>query len=345
MDRFLELPPDEQRLYFEQAAAQRGLPVAALEKDFWVCLTLRELFRLHDIGEHLTFKGGTSLSKVWGLIERFSEDIDLVIDKEVLGFGGDDSPEMAPSKKQRRKRGDAMKAACQEFVHDRIKPALQQSLSPLLDGVGMWDLEGDPDDGDRQTLLLTYPGVFPAGETAYLRPVVKIEMGARSDTWPAEERQIQPFLAEVFPAALPNAAVTVRAILPERTFWEKATLLHEENQRPPEKRRNPRLSRHFYDLWAMICAGVGERAVSDLDLFARVVTHRQTFFPFSWTDDGTMARGSLQIVPEDSLVATWEADYRAMKEAMFSGEPPEFGEILRVVEEFERTFNEVHSAE
>lgn len=339
MDSFIQLPADERRLYFEQASARRGLPPAALEKDFWVCRTLRELFRLPGIGEHLTFKGGTSLSKAWGLIQRFSEDIDLVIAKEPLGFGGDASPERAPSNKQRRKRTDAMKAACQAFVHERISPALHAALAPLLDSLGTWTLQTDPDDGDRQTLLLTYPGVFPAQGSAYLRPVVKIELGARSDDWPAEPREIRPYLAEEFPETLLDAAVTVRAIEPERTFWEKATLLHEENQRPPDKTRNPRLSRHFYDLWAMIGAGVGERAAADLFLFKRVVEHRQAFFPYTWVDYSTMAKGSLRIVPEPAQLPPWEADYRAMREAMFFGEPPEFGEILRVVGEFETGFN------
>lgn len=178
MNQFLQLPPEERQIYFEQASAQGGLPAAALEKDLWVCLTLREIFALPAIGEHITFKGGTSLSKAWGLIKRFSEDVDLVIDKETLGYGGSDSPEEAPSKKQRRKRSEAMKAACQTFVHDQLKPALAHSLAPLLEHTGPWQLEGDPDDGDRQTILFTYPGVFPPVSDGYLRPVVKIELGS-----------------------------------------------------------------------------------------------------------------------------------------------------------------------
>ncbi len=339
MDTFIQLPPNERRIYLGQAEAMRGLPAAALEKDFWVCWTLRELFQLPEIGEHLIFKGGTSLSKAWGLIERFSEDIDLVIDREMLGFGGDDSPEMAPSKKQRKKRGEALKAACQEFVHDRIASALQDRYGKALTGAGDWKLEPDPDDPDLQTLLFTYPGVFPPASGAYLRPVVKIEMGARSDIWPSEKRLIQAYVAEEFPNLLSDAAVQVQVIQPERTFWEKATLLHEENQRPTGKRRNPRLSRHFYDLWAMIRAGVSERATADLALFERVVEHRQVFFPYTWVDYDTMAKGTLRIVPEEVLIPVWETDYRSMQDVMFFGKPPGFTEILQVVGDFERRFN------
>lgn len=340
MDNFLKLPESEQRLYYEQAEARLGLPAPAIEKDFWVCWTLRELFSLPGIGEHLTFKGGTSLSKVWGLIKRFSEDIDLVVDKETLGFGGDESPENAPSKKQRRKRGDSMKLACQTFVHEQIEPALRARLESTLSNLGEWELTADPDDDDRQTLLLTYPSVFSDSSRSYLRPVVIIELGARSDNWPAEEREIRPYVAEAFPEELPDSVVAVRAIQPERTFWEKATLLHEENQRPADKRRNPRLSRHFYDLWAMMEAGIGERAAAELELFERVVEHRQIFFPYAWTDNATMAKGSLRIVPDATMVATWEADYRAMLEAMFFGNPPSFNEVLKSISEFQIGFNQ-----
>jgi hypothetical protein len=174
---------------------------------------------------------------------------------------------------------------------------------------------------------------------AIFGPVVKIEMGARSDDWPAEPREIRAYLAKEFPDAISDAVVAVRAIQLERTFWEKATLLHEENQRPADKTRNPRLSRHLYDLWAMIGAGVGDRAAAELDLFARVVAHRQAFFPYTWVDYSTMAKGSLQIVPMEAQRPAWETDYRAMREAMFFGAPPAFDEIVRVVAEFERGFN------
>lgn len=161
MKEFLVMSEQRRRLVCTQAGAQLNLFEIAVEKDFWVCWTLRKLFELPEWGEHLSFKGGTSLSKCWNLIERFSEDIDIVIDRGVLGFGGDNSPETAPSKKQTTKRLKALKEACQQTIRDRIQPALIEAISSELPGDLEWALEPDPDDPDGQTLLLIYPTAFP----------------------------------------------------------------------------------------------------------------------------------------------------------------------------------------
>lgn len=197
-----------------------------MEKDLWVCWTLRALFRLPSSGPHLTFKGGTSLSKGWKLIERFSEDIDIVIDREFLGFGGADAPKDAPSNKQRVKRLEALMLATQVHIRDVLAPSFEQDIRRLLPSTDAWNLEPDLDDPDGQTLLFDYPTAM--GGTAYVRPVVKIELGARSDTEPSATPEIAPYLADVFPEEVADARFTVRAVAPERTFWEKAALLHEE---------------------------------------------------------------------------------------------------------------------
>jgi len=212
------------------------LQAASVEKDFWICWTLHELFALLEIGPHLTFKGGTSLSKAWKLIERFSEDIDLIVDKQTLGFGGDASPDKAPSKKQRKLRLEALMEACRHWVQKTLQPALAARISAELGQTG-WKLEVDPDMDDGQYLLFHYPGVFAPTEAGYVRPVVKIELGARSDDWPHQEKPIQPYLAEVFPQLAMGATFPVRVLAAERTFWEKALLLHEETFRPADKPR------------------------------------------------------------------------------------------------------------
>jgi hypothetical protein len=191
MKEFLQLPPEERRLAYQQADAQMGLQALSVEKDFWVCWTLRELFALPEIGEHLTFKGGTSLSKAWKLIERFSEDIDLIVDKGILGFDGDASPDSAPSNKQRRTRLEGLMGACRQWVQGTLQPALANRLLTISGGADC-KLEVDPDMEDGQCLLFWYPSVFPPGTAGYVRPVVKIELGARSDDWPHEDKTIQP---------------------------------------------------------------------------------------------------------------------------------------------------------
>jgi hypothetical protein len=336
VDTFLAFPDARRRGLCEQAGQLLGLDAASIEKDFWVCWTLRELFALPDIGTHLTFKGGTSLSKGWKLIERFSEDIDVVIDRSFLGFGGDHSPESAPSNKQRDQRLEDLRAGCQRMIQDALAPSLARWIGEKV-SPATWRLEDDPDDGDRQTLLFSYPAAL-AGRS-YVRPVVKIELGARSDTDPSEVPTIQPYIAEAIPGVIEEPAFRVRTVAPERTFWEKASLLHEEGYRAGGKGPPPRFARHYYDLWCLIGAGVADRALADVGLFDRVVAHRRIFFRKSRAAQDSLRPGTLRLLPEPDQRAAWERDYAAMRESMFFGDTPPFGEILRVVGEFEQGFN------
>jgi len=202
-------------------------------------------------GAHLTFKGGTSLSKCWKLIDRFSEDVDVVIDRDWLGFGGDAAPDQAPSRKQTRKRLDALRAASQACVNDILLPDIADRMASELPEAARWKVERDPDDPDQQSILFTYPTALDSS-TGYLLPAVKIELGARSDTEPVESADVKPYLAEAFPDAFPDSTTAVRAVSPRRTFLEKAMLLHEESFRPAGKTRKARMSRHYYDLCRLI---------------------------------------------------------------------------------------------
>lgn len=340
MEPFLNLPDERRRALCEEARTRLGLASVSIEKDFWVCWTLRELFGLPGWGPHLTFKGGTSLSKAWDLIDRFSEDIDIVIDRDFLGFGGEASPEAAPSKKQRKARLEALKAECQRRIHAELLPTLEARFRQVLPAGLVWSLAPATadEDPDRQTLLFQFPSVL-ATASDYVRPVVKIEMGARSDTEPAESPVIRPYLADAFPALLGPSDVHVRALAPERTFWEKAMLLHEETYRPAGKARKARLARHYYDLWCLITKGVAAKAVATPGLFERVAAHREVFFNWSWMDYTTLHPGRLRLVPLEAQLPEWRHDYDSMSREMFVGDVPAFDEILRVVGEFERGFN------
>lgn len=338
MNTFLQLPARERRLAFQQVESEIGLQAASVEKDFWVCWTLRTLFALPGIGDHLTFKGGTSLSKAWKLIQRFSEDIDLIVEKEALGFGGDAAPDKASGKNQRKVRLEKLMEACRQWVQGILQPALATHLRAAL-GEAEWKLEVDPDMADGQCLLFHYPSVFASSAAGYVRPVVKIELGARSDDWPNESKIIQPYVLELFPAFDPDAVFPVRILAAERTFWEKACLLHEETFRPADKPRKLRMARHYYDLWCLLRAGVGDRALANGALFQRVVEHREIFFRFSWVDYATHKAGTFRLTPPDSHLPAWREDYQAMLGAMFFGPTPTFDEMMAVVADFEHTFN------
>ncbi|MBU4429086.1 MAG: nucleotidyl transferase AbiEii/AbiGii toxin family protein [Verrucomicrobia bacterium] len=338
MDAFIQLPADRRRNAFVETEARLGLNRTSVEKDLWVCWTLREIFQLPDIGAHLFFKGGTSLSKTWRLIDRFSEDIDIVIDRAYLGFAGDASPERAPSKKQQRQRLEDLRKACQQAIRDRLQPAFISHMGATLSKDQACNLTNDPDDPDGQTLLLQYSSVFPPSD--YVRPAVKIEMGARSDTEPSETPPIRPYVAEALPEIRGMDAFPVRVVAARRTFWEKAMLLHEETFRPAGKPRKARLARHYYDLWCLITKGIADQAVADDGLFDRVLAHRKVFFRWSWMDYTKMRRGSLRLVPPEDQLKDWAADYTAMGTEMFFGEVPPFETVLKVVGDFERRFNQ-----
>jgi hypothetical protein len=330
MDSFLKLPAEQQALLFAQAQQRLGLAPASIEKDFWVCLVLRELFALPVWGAQLTFKGGTSLSKAWKLIHRFSEDIDVVIEREFLGFGGELT-------KTRQKK---LVKTCSERIIRELKPQLEQRFRELLGADSVWSLDLAPieEDRDRQTLLFQYP--ITSGKVNYLRPIVKIEMGARSGTEPVESPSIAPYLAEAFPDILGACAFSLRCLSPRRTFWEKAMLLHEETYRPSDKLRRARLARHYYDLYCLIQGGVAVAALEDQELFERVAKHRSQFFAYTWLDYSTLKRGSFRLVPLPEQLLGWRQDYEAMRGEMFMNDPPSFEEILEEVGGFERKFNQ-----
>jgi hypothetical protein len=329
MDTYLALSKSDQKLFCEQASTQTGLPSGSIEKDFWVCWTLRQLFSLDKWGAHLAFKGGTSLSKGWKLIERFSEDIDVVIDRRSLGFDG-----ILSSKKIKKLRTE-----CRAKVQLEILPILHKAIEDELGRNGEWQLllASKLEDPDQQTLLFEYPPVFP-GASSYVRNVVKIELGARSDTDPSESPSIRPILHETFPDQLGVWSFSLCTVAPRRTFWEKAMLLHEETFRPKDSHK-PRLARHYYDLYCLIKRGEAERALADPELFARVLAHRRVFFNQKLVDYDALKIGTLRLLPAEDLVSEWKKDYEAMRTEMFSAIPPTFEEILEVVAAFEATFN------
>ena len=331
MQSFVALTENEQREVYEAAAPTLGLPAVSVEKDLWVTWTLRELFALPEWGAQLTFKGGTSLSKCWKLIDRFSEDIDVVIDRAFLGFGG----ETLSGKKHRKLRD-----VCQSKIRDDLAPALRDRLAARLPKSAKWSLElaTADEDPEQETLKFAYPTVSPARD-GYVAPVVKIELGARSDTEPQETPHIRPMLADALPDLLSDCDVAVRSVAPRRTFWEKAMLLHEETYRPADRRRKARLSRHYYDLHRLIEHGVAAAALADEGLLERVVAHRREFFAQGWVDYDSMRRGRLRLAPLPDQEPDWRSDYEAMRGDMFFGEPPSFDAVLATVRGFENLVN------
>lgn len=338
MDTVLQLTSKQRVELFESAALKTGMDAVILEKDFWVCWTLKELFRLPTIGEHLIFKGGTSLSKVFKIIERFSEDIDVSIDRNFLGFGGPNEPEAGASNKEKQRRVEALKAACQKKIAGELLPALEAAIKSKVRRDDKWSLRSDDEDPDKQTLLFDYPTSFAPDATGYIRRAVKIEMGARADHWPCEIKTVTPYVAEQFPQGFKEASCAVKVLAADRTFWEKATILHAEFHRPVDKPMPERFSRHYGDFYELIHKGVSKSANAKLELLARVAEHKNLFFKSSWAKYGEATKGTLRIAPPEQRLKALRDDYAKMQQ-MFFGEQPEFDKIIALLKKWESDFN------
>jgi hypothetical protein len=338
MDAFAQSSPENRRDGFVQTAAARRMDPIIVEKDFWVCWTLKELFRLPEIGEHLIFKGGTSLSKVFRIIERFSEDIDVSIDRTFLGFGGANEPEAGGSNKEKQRRVDALKAACQLKIATGLHPALNTAIKSKITANETWSLRNDDEDPDQQTLLFEYPSSFAPVSAGYIRRAVKIEMGARADHWPCEAKTVTPYVAEQFPQGFKEGSCAVKVLSAERTFWEKATILHAEFHRPADKPIPERFSRHYCDFYELIRKGVAKSAVEKPELLARVAEHKSLFFRSASAKYGEAVRGTLRIAPPEHRLKPLRDDYGKMLQ-MFFGEPPNFESIIAILTQWESEFN------
>ncbi len=321
---------------FREAEEQRAIRAYIIEKDFWVCWLLRLIFADPELGGHLVFKGGTSLSKVFGIIQRFSEDIDLSVDPVWLGFDGDMRLDAASSRSQFEKRARALEDACIAAVHDRFLPVLNRHVAANLPGQTATALTFEVDEATHSpVLLLAYPR---ASQTGSLKPQVKLEFGSLYDQRPTGTHKIKSLTAEVFPALFREPSCPVVALEAERTFWEKATLLHAEYHRPADKPLPVGMSRHYSDLAALGRHAAGQRAVADLGLLARVRTHKQTYFRSGWAHYETAVPGSFRLVPSSERRAAVERDYRGMAD-MFMVAPPQFDTIMAQLEAMERQIN------
>ena len=326
MERVARLPARERSELFSESAAQKGTTPAVVEKDFWVTWVLYRIFREPVLARLLIFKGGTSLSKAYHLIERFSEDIDLVLDRRILS--GED-----PLCERSRTKQFRLNSALNEQAKQYIGGELLRLVEAALDGV----CDGRVDTDDLHVIAINYPAAFPDD---YLRPEVLLEIGPLASWLPHEERWISCYAADVFPDVFEQRACAVKVIKAERTFWEKATILHHEAHRPEENPQPPRYSRHYYDLVKMAQSPVKAQALADSGLLASVVEFKQRFYPRGWAKYDLAKPGTLKLVPEEHVLASVRSDYRAMENMIF-GKMPDVDEMISVLQELQEEINEI----
>jgi predicted nucleotidyltransferase component of viral defense system len=303
---------------------------AIVEKDFWVCWILKLLFEEAALKNQMVFKGGTSLSKVFGLIDRFSEDIDLVLDWRLLGYeqeGANDPYNATQSKTQQSRSNQEMNAKAVAYIRDTLLSQLNDLFAPISGVVARID-EDDP-----HTVNVFYPAAFAE---EYIRPAVRLEIGPLASWIPSSSHPIKAYAAEVFPEAFSNPDFEVVAIDAERTFWEKATILHQEAHRPGAI--PARYSRHYYDLYKLSESPIRKTALDNLTLLKSVVEFKERFYYSSWARYDLAVPGSFRLSPPDSQLPALERDYRAMQD-MFFREPPTFETILVGLLALEREIN------
>jgi len=293
----------------------------AVEKDWWVVQTLSVVFST-EVSNNLVFKGGTSLSKAWNLIQRFSEDIDLSINREFFGFTGD------LSKNQRDKLRKQSGAYVAQTFFTELKA---QFLEKGLHDVRIELVEETESDKDRK-INIYYPNVIPS--SGYLEPRVQVEISSRSLREPFTVRSFSALVDEAWPEAeFIQPPIHVPSVNPERTFLEKIFLLHEEFQRPPEKMRVARLSRHLSDVAILSKTEFAVKALADPILYETIVEHRHKFTRIGGVNYNFHNPQNIKIIPYPEIIGAWRKDYQTMIEQMIWGEePPSFNTIIGELE-------------
>jgi len=327
---FYNLPDREKLLLFTQVKEDIQLPLPSIEKDWWVVLTLALVFKM-EAAPHLVFKGGTSLSKAWGIIERFSEDVDLSLSREFLGFGG---------KISRTQVGKLRDASFQYISQSFLQELRDAFHNNGFEGVEIDLTEVKTPDQDPVNIAIRYPSVVEKSD--YVLPPVKLEIGSRFMLEPFTERQFCSLVGQKFaghPFADEN--ITIPCVNPERTFLEKLFLLHEEFKRPEKEIRVKQMSRHIYDIQKIHKTEFSKIAMENTELYKSLVEHREHFMRWGGVDYSTHFPPYLNPVPPEHLLAAWETDYKTMQEQMIYGESLPFKKLIEELRSITETINNI----
>lgn len=324
---------EEREVLFSNAAQRAGIDNPTIvEKDFWVTLVLDYLFHKSPWQKSFIFKGGTSLSKAYHIIERFSEDIDLIMDWRLLGYAVGEPWENRTRTQQDKFNKKVVQQASQ-FLASRFVPAITEGLSRLI-GKPV-DISMDPRDKEQCTVNIYYPHVFNAD---YIRQEIRLEIGPLAEWTPSHEAEIQSIAAEQYPSAFIQSGTTVPTIDAERTFWEKATILHKTAASYETKGIPDRYARHYYDLYSMSKTAIKEKAFKRADLLAQDITFKLKFYYSKNASYETAKIGSLKLIPSEAAIKELKTDYEHMK-GMIYGERPSFEAIITGLTALEKEIN------
>ncbi len=331
--KYTDLSINDKHEVIDRVQAENGLNRQLIEKDWWVTAVLRALFALH-YSNHISFKGGTNLSKCWHLINRMSEDVDIAIDREYLGFEGHLSKTQISDKLRR--------AAC-TFVREKLQFDLKEQL--IKNGIKEEHFTINVNitpitTTDPETIEVIYNPVY--SDSPYIRSKVIVEVSGRSMSEPIVPVALHSFIDNVFTnAPFTEKDFKVRAVVPQRTFLEKVFLLHEEFAKPTERRRTERMSRHLYDIGQIMDTSIAEEALGNKDLYYSVVEHRRIFIGIKGFDYNTLTPRHINLHLPDDSYAAWKRDYETMQESMIYGDSLPFDKLLEKIYSLNEKINKL----
>ena len=329
MIKIAALNKSEREELFLNTSEKAGLPPAIIEKDFWVCYMLDYLFHRCRWKEKFVFKGGTSLSKAYHLIKRFSEDIDLILDWRVLGYAFGEPWETRSNTKQDKFSVEAEKKTI-DFLVTEFIPEISKDISEEIGFEADIYLES----ADEPTVNFAYPQSF--SDHSILQ-VIRLEIGALASWSPTKDAEIISFSAEMYPQIFSKKKTMIRTAIPERTFWEKVTILHREANRKQGKFPY-RYSRHYYDLYCMCFGDVKERALQNIDLLNNVIAFKKKFYRCPWAKYEEAVPGTLKLIPSSEYLDNLAEDYVKMRQMLY-GDIPEFAVIMNKIRDLEQEIN------
>jgi hypothetical protein len=329
MKEIARLSPAELTDLYNATAVVTDMPVAVVEKDFWVCYTLDHLFQRSDFREGIVFKGGTSLSKAFGLISRFSEDIDLILDWRMLGYGLDEPWAERSNTAQDKFKLESIERT-NTYLAEEFAPKLKASLSEELG----FEAKVYPSSAE-ETVIFEYSRIHDISATL---DVIRLEVGPLAAWTPTVEATITPYIAEHGPQVFARRSASVTTVTPERSFWEKISILHQEANRPGSKRMPPRYSRHYYDVYRLGNSMVKASALANPGLLDKVMLFKMKFYRSPWACFEDAKPGTLRLVPPEYRMPDLAADYQAMQD-MLMGDRPTLDEIMECLKQMEHEIN------
>ena len=331
MSKLLKISSEELELVIQNTSDKLSMSKAIVEKDLWVCMILKYLFENFKYKDAIVFKGGTSLSKVYKLIERFSEDIDLALDWKVLGYKSEEPYEDRSNTKQ-LKFNDKLNEDTKGFLRDEFLPVLKNDFKDSLKGK---DYKFYIDEFDGQTICFDYPKNH---KDISILQVIRLEIGCLAEPIPSSRRKIKTYIEEVYPEVF-DENIQVVAVDSLRTFYEKITILHREANRV-NGNYPTRYSRHFYDVYKMLLTDIKEKSFDNLDLLKAVIEFKKKFYACNWAKYDDIMEGNIKLIPSDEALETFSKDYDSMKNMLF-GEKISFDRIISSIREYEIELNEV----